>query len=121
MKPRPYLTKEGEAIFSEIVKWLESRGQVEAVDEAFVSQTANACYLAEKYAHIVNEEGAVQEFATGAQNVSGAYSIMHKERAAYASMCKALGVTPEAREKIAAFASKKAAKSAAMNLLKLAK
>lgn len=121
MKPAKYLTKEGRAIFSELSEWLESRGVAQSIDEAFVSQCANACYLAEKYAAIVNKEGAVQEFATGAQNVSGAYSIMHKEREAFSRMCKALGVTPEAREKIAAFASEKTAKSAEMNLLRLAK
>ena len=122
MKAKAYLTKEGKAIQAAIVKHLEEAGQLKDIDADFVSMCANSCYLAEKYAAIVNKEGAVQEFATGAQNVSGAYSIMHKEREAYARMCKALGITPEGREKISAFAAAKVdAKTHQMRRIKIAK
>lgn len=117
MKPETYLTKEGKAIFSQIAAYLEEKRQVESIDSAFVSACANSCYLMHKYAKVIIEEGAVQEFSTGAQNVTAAYSIFHKERENYARMCKSLGITPEGREKLSAFAAKKQATTSKLRSL----
>ena len=108
-------------VYERIVDYLTEKGNIETVDLEAVRICATIAARVKKYEAIVAKQGEVETYPNGAVAPSAAYKILVQERREFALYCRMLGITPQGRESLTGFSTKKKAKSAAMNLLKLAK
>lgn len=102
-KPPLALTLEEKRHYSSIAKYLISQKSFKKVDAYLIAQAARAWVRYEEMERMVEKEGAVQIFSTGASNVSGWYAAMQKERDHFLKLADKLGMNAAARDKISTF------------------
>ena len=106
MKGQKYLTKEGQKIFNEIAKHLESAGVLE-IDSFKLSALANAFDLHAKCCMDLNKNGYSQETSTGYSQVRAEVTLWQKSMDAILKLSPVFGIDPASREKIMAFSTSK--------------
>lgn len=104
--PESYLNKEQIAIYHRLCDHVFSHTLLQNIDSIFLSQAAFSLSQISRLSKIVNSEGAVQTFASGASNVSGHYTALNKERDFLLKATLELGLSVRAREKLLSFADK---------------
>lgn len=95
-----------DAIHAEIVAYLGAKGSLESIDLRFVRTCANIAARIEKYEREILKAGEVETYPNGAVAPSAAYKILVTERQEFARYCRALGITPAARDALTGFAPK---------------
>ena len=106
IKPNKKDENPADAIFEEIVAYLTAKGSLENVDLRFVRTCANIAARIEKYEREVYKVGEVETYPNGAVAPSAVYKILVTERQEFARYCRALGITPAARDALTGFTSK---------------
>jgi len=104
--PESYLNKEQIAIYHRLCDHVFSHTLLQKVDSVFLSQAAFSLHQISRLSEIVNSQGCVQTFASGASNVSGYYTALNKERDFLLKATAELGLSVRAREKLLSFADK---------------
>ena len=104
--PESYLNKEQITIYHRLCDHVFSHTLLQNIDSIFLSQAAFSLSQISRLSKIVNSEGAVQTFASGASNVSGHYTALNKERDFLLKATLELGLSVRAREKLLSFADK---------------
>ena len=94
-----------DAIYAEIVAYLEAKKSLENVDLRFVRTCANIAARIEKYEREILKSGEVETYPNGAVAPSAAYKILVTERQEFARYCRALGITPAGRDALTGFAA----------------
>lgn len=112
--------EEIDAIFSRIIAYLTDKGQVEEVDKDFILICATIGARVKRYERLVEQHGEVETYPNGAEAPSANYKVLVQERREFSQYCRALGITPQGRQGLTGFTSKKTAKSKAIGLMKIA-
>lgn len=110
-----------EAIYSRIVAYLTDKGQFEEVDDDFIRTCAAIGARVQRYERLVEMHGEVETYPNGAEAPSANYKVLVQERREFSQYCRALGITPQGRQGLTGFTTKKTAKSKAIGLMKIAK
>lgn len=105
-KPESYLTEDQIEIYHRICDHIYAHTLLQKIDSVFVSQVAFSLDQISQLSEIINENGPVQVFASGASNVSGHYSALNKERDFLIKATTELGLSVKAREKLLSFADR---------------
>lgn len=109
MKPQPYLTENGEAIFNFIVtNHLKNIGVMDA-DSFMLSALSNAFDLHERAGYVMNnsEGGFCQTTKNNYSQVRAEFTVWQKTLEMINKLSPAFGIGPASREKIKAFAETK--------------
>lgn len=101
--------------------FLKEKGAWDNVDERSLRTLADMAERIEKYEALVKKHGEVETYPNGAVAPSANYKILVQERKDFAAHCRLFGITPAGREALTGFLQKKQQKSAAINLMKIAK
>jgi len=111
MKPQPYLTKEGKAIFKELTKHLTGAGILD-IDTYRLSDLAQAMDMVARCTKEINnptdkkQRDGVQQTPNGYTQVTGYVTVVDKYHKIADQLGAKYGLTPADREKIKAFADK---------------
>lgn len=102
--PEAYLTEDHLPYFNAIVKHLQDNDAIQAIDSYVISQCAYWLWIYRKAAEDITEFGTIQKFPrTGAIQISPYVTNLSNAQSNLEKCFKLLGMTPEAREKLASF------------------
>jgi len=105
-KPEPYLNAAQKKIYHRICEHINEHSLLQTIDSFYISQVAVSFHLIAKYTKLINKEGAIQTYESGATNVSGYYSILKGERLNLKDAIRQLGLTVKAREDLNSFSER---------------
>ena len=105
MIAQQYLSKKGKKIFDEIVKHLEHSSM--PIDSHIISQAAHCLDLLNESSEAIKDGGAYQSSNSGYRQVSPEFTTWKAYNDRFEKLIKELGLSPAAREKIAAFSEHK--------------
>ena len=86
------LNEEGQKIYDNIINYLEANSKVEVLDTYVIQELAMYYQIWLEAAKTVKENGAVQEYSSGASNVSGYFVAMNKASQNIEKICHKLGI-----------------------------
>lgn len=101
MKPQSYLTKRGVTFFKQIVKHLD--GKTVDTDSFIISQAAQCLDMMYGASEQINKSGYVQPTKNGYDVINGHFTAWKESNNRFEKYIRELGLSPAAREKIAAF------------------
>jgi P27 family predicted phage terminase small subunit len=100
MKPMAYLTKEGEAIFKKIFKFIKEKNLQDDIDSFSLSMLANSLDLYHRAATAIKENGYSQRTQSGYSQTTADYTVLQKELANILQLSRKFGLTPYDRAKL---------------------
>ena len=86
------LKKEGKEIYESIIDYIKNSNRLETADEFIIMELAMYYQVWYDSARVVRKNGAVQEYSSGASNVSGYFVAMNKSSQNIEKICHKLGI-----------------------------
>lgn len=103
--PRPPLDmdKATAGMYRNICRHIRDNNCFQKIDAHAVALAARSWARCQNFENDLDRNGAIQIFENGANNVSGYYTALQREREFFLKTCRLLGMTPADREKMLAF------------------
>jgi len=98
------MSKEAKRIYRDIFRFINEADAGKAIDKYLVVQAAATLARIFQAEEAVAKNGPKVRYKNGTENVSADYVILSRERKAFITLCRELGLSPKAREAIVAFA-----------------
>lgn len=106
-EPQSYLNETAKEYYYLICSHLDSADALESIDSFGLSQMAFFLELFHQAAENVNDHGPVQIFASGAQNITGWFSVLKECEERFIKLSVKFGMSPKDRELMKQFKVRK--------------
>lgn len=106
-KPQGYLNKTAKIYYELICSHLDTADALEDIDSFGLSQMAFYLDLFHQAADHVNTDGPVQIFPSGAQNITGWFSVLKECDERFVKLSPKFGLSPKDRELMKQFKVRK--------------